>query len=65
MQVNKEPYLLQTLTGCVISTTGFAGPIRLQIQADVERYGGNYRAELAKDKCTHLICAKPEGPKFK
>lgn len=65
MQVCKEPYLLKPLTGCIISTTGFAGPVRLQVQADIERNGGTYQAELVKDRCTHLICAKPEGAKFK
>jgi hypothetical protein len=63
-QVKQEPYLLKPLTGCVISTTNFEPNMRLTIQPFITQYGGTYSAQLVKDQCTHLVCARAGGSKY-
>jgi hypothetical protein len=44
--------------------TNFALSQRQQVEAAVVGGGGAFSPELQKGLCTHLVCLKPEGPKY-
>jgi hypothetical protein len=38
--------------------------MRLTIQPYITQHGGTYSAQLVKDQCTHLVCARAGGSKY-
>jgi hypothetical protein len=52
-------------TGLVICTTNFNMQQRQAVEAAVVQGGGVFSPELQKGVCTHLVCGKPDGPKYK
>ena len=44
-----------SLSGCVVSSTGFSMEGRSRLRTLAEKHGAEYTSHLAKDTCTHLI----------
>lgn len=64
-QLPADAYRAGPFTGLVVSSTNFNLPMRQAAEASVARGGGIFTPELQKGVCTHLVCGKPEGQKFK
>lgn len=63
-QVSMEPHRAGPFAGLVVSTTNLALAQRQDVEAVVARGGGTFAAELQRGVCTHLVCGRPDGPKF-
>lgn len=60
-----DPHRAGPFTGLVVSTTNFNLPQRQDVEAVVVKGGGTFSPELQKGVCTHLVCGKAEGPKYR
>ena len=52
------------LTGVIFALSGFKNPLRAQIRDKTTKLGARYEGDWS-DKCTHLICAFENTPKYK
>jgi hypothetical protein len=64
-QVPMDPHLAGPFSGLVVSSTNFNLAQRTDVEAAVARGGGTFAPELQKGVCTHLVCGKPDGPKYR
>jgi hypothetical protein len=60
-----DPFLAGPFRGLVVSSTNFNLAQRQDVEAAVARGGGAFSPELQKGVCTHLVCGRPEGQKYK
>lgn len=63
-QVPTDPHRAGPFAGLVVSTTNLPLAQRLDVEAVVSRGGGAFAAELQRGVCTHLVCGRPDGPKY-
>ena len=63
---DKQPEvgLSHILLGVIFALSGYKNPLRAQIRDKATKLGAKYEADWS-DKCTHLICAFENTPKYK
>jgi len=64
-QVPVDAHRAGPFTGLVVCTTNFNLAQRQDAEVLVKQGGGAFSPELQKGVCTHLVCGKPDGQKYK
>jgi hypothetical protein len=64
-QVPMDPHRAGPFTGLVVCSTNFNMAQRNDAEAAVLKGDGAFAAELQKGVCTHLVCGRAEGQKYK